>query len=69
MPIVNGKADWNTDWNKIGVIGKSVGFSWGGDWSSFKDNPHFEMNFGNSLAQLRAKYDSGKLTDGYVQLA
>jgi len=27
------------------------------------------MNFGNTLAQLRAKYDSGKLTDGYVQLA
>jgi peptidoglycan L-alanyl-D-glutamate endopeptidase CwlK len=69
VPIVNGKADWNTDWNKIAVIGKSVGFSWGGDWTSFKDKPHFEMNFGNTLAQLRAKYDSGKLTDGYVQLA
>jgi len=69
VPIVNGKADYNTDWNKIATIGKSIGFAWGGDWTSIKDKPHFEMNFGNTLAQLRAKYDSGKLTDGYVQLA
>lgn len=68
VPIVNGNADWNTDWNKIAVIGKSLGFSWGGDWKSFKDKPHFEMNFGNSLAQLRNKYNSGMLTNGYVQL-
>lgn len=68
VPIVNGVADWNTDWNKIAVIGKSLGFSWGGDWKSFKDKPHFEMNFGNTLAQLRTKYNAGKITDGYVQL-
>lgn len=68
VPIVNGNADWNTDWNKIAVIGKSLGFAWGGDWVSFKDKPHFEMNFGNTLAQLRIKYNSGQLSDGYVQL-
>ena len=69
VPIVNGIADWNTDWNKIATIGKSVGFAWGGDWTSFKDKPHFEMNFGNTLAQLRNKYNSGLISDGYVQLA
>ena len=69
VPIVNGNADWNTDWSKIATIGKSVGFSWGGDWKSFKDKPHFEMNFGNTLAQLRSKFNSGQVTDGYVQLA
>lgn len=69
VPIVNGNADWNTDWNKIATIGKSVGFVWGGDWTSFKDKPHFEMNFGNTLAQLRSKYNSGQLSDGYVKLA
>ena len=67
VPIVNGSADWNsTDWNKIGEIGKSLGFAWGGDWTSFKDKPHFEMNFGNTLAQLRAKYNGGQISDGYV---
>jgi len=68
VPIVNGRADWNTDWNKIATIGKSVGFAWGGDWKKFKDKPHFEMNFGNTLAQLRTKYNNGQISDGYVQL-
>jgi len=69
VPIVNGKSDYNTDWNKIATIGKSVGFAWGGDWKKFKDKPHFEMNFGNTLAQLRTKYNNGQISDGYVQLA
>jgi len=69
VPIVNGSADWHTDWNKIATIGKSVGFSWGGDWKNFKDKPHFEMNFGNTLAQLRSKYNNGQISNGYVQLA
>lgn len=67
VPIVNGKADWNTkDWNKIGQIGKSVGFEWGGDWKSFVDKPHFQMLFNKSLAQLRSLYkDNGD----YVEIA
>lgn len=72
VPIVNGKADWKTTadtWNKIAVVGKSVGFDWGGDWKSFTDKPHFEMNFGNSLAQLRKKYESGQKDGDYVKLA
>ena len=27
----------------VGKIGKDLGFEWGGDWSSFKDEPHFQM--------------------------
>jgi peptidoglycan L-alanyl-D-glutamate endopeptidase CwlK len=69
VPIVNGKANWNADYNRIAAIGKEIGFSWGGDWISFKDKPHFEMNFGYSLAQLRDKYNTGQLSGGYVQLA
>lgn len=67
VPIVNGQADWNTkDWNKIGQIGKSVGFEWGGDWKSFVDKPHFQMLFNKSLAQLRSLYkDNGD----YVEIA
>lgn len=69
VPIVNGSADWNSkDWDKISVIGKAVGFNWGGDWKGFVDKPHYEMTFGNSLAQLRQKYESGQRDGEYVKL-
>jgi RHS repeat-associated protein len=42
-----GKANWNADWGAIGVLGKSVGFSWGGDFKSFIDRPHFELVWPN----------------------
>ena len=72
VPIVNGKADWKASaetWSKIGQLGKSIGFQWGGDWKGLIDKPHFEMQFGNTLAQLRKKYESGNLDNGYVKLA
>jgi len=70
VPIVNGKADWKSkDWNKIGEIGKSVGFAWGGDWKGLVDKPHFEMQFGLTLAQLRKKYESGDKQGEYINIA
>jgi peptidoglycan L-alanyl-D-glutamate endopeptidase CwlK len=64
VPVVNGKLDWySKDWKKIAVIGKSLGFKWGGDWTSIKDFPHFEMMFGNTLAQLRNKIKTGNTTE------
>ena len=27
---------------RVGEIGKMLGFSWGGDWGSFPDRPHFQ---------------------------
>ena len=69
VPIKNGKADWNSpNWNKIGKIGKDVGFKWGGDWTSFKDKPHFEMMFGNTINQIRDKYLDGDLINNYVNI-
>ena len=71
VPIVNGQADWKTTadtWNKIAVIGKGLGFQWGGDWKGLVDKPHFEMQFGNTLAQLRQKYESGQRDGDYVKL-
>jgi peptidoglycan L-alanyl-D-glutamate endopeptidase CwlK len=69
VPIVNGQLDWNSkDWAKIGEIGKSVGFAWGGDWKGLVDKPHFEMQFGNTLAQLKQKYESGQRDGDYVKL-
>ncbi|MBC1937200.1 hypothetical protein HCA69_12535 [Listeria grandensis] len=37
---------WETTtkrWMRVVAIAKSVGFKWGGDWTSFKDYPHFEL--------------------------
>lgn len=36
---------WTVDNNfrKIVTAMKMYGFKWGGDWKSFKDNPHFEL--------------------------
>jgi peptidoglycan L-alanyl-D-glutamate endopeptidase CwlK len=59
----------NTNWEKIGSIGKKYGFEWGGDWTSFTDKPHFQKTFGNDLAQLQARYNAGNLPGGYVALA
>ncbi len=65
VPMENGKANFNTPkWNKIGAIGKALGFEWGGDWKSIIDKPHFQMTFGNSLAQLRNLHDKNKTDNG-----
>lgn len=39
------KALWtvNQKWRRVAEIAKSIGFQWGGDWTSFKDYPHLEM--------------------------
>lgn len=29
--------------NKVGIIGVKLGLEWGGNWSTFKDSPHFQM--------------------------
>lgn len=51
VPIKDGKAVWNDYglWDQIGVIGKSVGLEWGGDWTSFPDRPHFQYTAGLSI--------------------
>ncbi|WP_445116980.1 LysM peptidoglycan-binding domain-containing protein [Acinetobacter sp. WZC-1] len=38
----------------IGETGKTAGLMWGGDWKGKKqDNPHFELNVGKSMSELR----------------
>lgn len=53
-------------WDKIARIGKSLGLEWGGDWKSFVDKPHFQLNKGTT-SQLLALKNSGKVDNsGYV---
>jgi len=44
--FVDDKPDWNrpeSEWEKLGELGKSLGLEWGGDWVSLKDRPHFQL--------------------------
>lgn len=68
VQIKDGKRLWeNPDWSKIGQIGKSFGFAWGGDWSGFQDRPHFEYTNNKSYATLLAEVNSGKVDqNGYL---
>ncbi|MFC4101258.1 M15 family metallopeptidase [Paenibacillus xanthanilyticus] len=49
----DGNRDGQSDWMEIVWLAKSLGFSWGGDWESFPDYPHLQMDFGLSIRELR----------------
>lgn len=60
--IIDGKdASWDittdfdgdriSDWLECVSIFKKYGYEWGGEWK-FKDAPHFQKTFGQSLVQL-----------------
>lgn len=42
------------DWQELGELGKALGFEWGGEWNSFPDYPHLQMDFDLSIRQLAA---------------
>lgn len=42
-------------WMTVTNFFKSKGWTWGGDWKSFKDAPHFEKTFGNTWRTLQTK--------------
>jgi peptidoglycan L-alanyl-D-glutamate endopeptidase CwlK len=50
-PVIDGKVSW--DWplyHKLAPVMKAaakelgVAITWGGDWTTFKDGPHWELN-------------------------
>ena len=67
--IINGiSASWDTkkdfdkdqqsDWMEVVKVFKDAGWAWGGDWRTFKDMPHFEKTFGNTISTLKRKYQN-----------
>lgn len=52
----------------VAVLGKQLGLSWGGDWNSRKDEPHYELrphwaatlSEDEMLARLRDRKEAGK---------
>ncbi|MFC7439730.1 M15 family metallopeptidase [Laceyella putida] len=50
----DGNKNGVSDWEEVAQEAKKLGFDWGGDWSRFKDYPHLEMTFGQSIVGLKA---------------
>lgn len=48
------------DWMEIVKIFKKYGWEWGGDWSKFKDYPHFQKTFGLTLKDFKKRYAENK---------
>lgn len=48
VPVKDGKADWNgydePVIKKAIAKAKELGFTWGGDWKTFKDKPHLQYD-------------------------
>jgi len=44
---------------QVGGIGKGSGLEWGGDWSSFPDEPHFQVVPEDDLAEIAGKFQEG----------
>lgn len=55
VPIVNGKCDWSdlSLFTRCGAIGESVGLTWAGRWTTFREMAHLQYTGGLTLAQLR----------------
>ena len=68
---INGKLVWKVDenWMKVVQCFKEEGFEWGGDWKSFKDQPHVEKRMGWHWKDLLTRHKAGtKDGEGYVKL-
>jgi peptidoglycan L-alanyl-D-glutamate endopeptidase CwlK len=62
----NGKYDWTVghDWLVCVNIFKAHGFSWGGDFKSIKDYPHFEMRFGLTTSEALRRHNAKDFIQG-----
>lgn len=59
----NGNIPWGDKllFSKIGEIGESCGFEWGGRWETFLDMPHLQFTAGYSLQDFKeGKVDYSK---------
>jgi len=44
---------------QVGSIGKGLGLEWGGDWTSFPDEPHFQIVREDDLKEIATKFEQG----------
>jgi len=49
-------------YDTVGAVGRALGLEWGGDWASFRDEPHFQLKTPYSLAEARELVAAEKWT-------
>jgi peptidoglycan L-alanyl-D-glutamate endopeptidase CwlK len=61
VPLVKGKPVWGTGgagaalWQKVGALGKAAGLEWAGEWTKFREFPHFQWTGGQAVRDLMTK--------------
>ena len=45
---------------RVGAMGRAQGLEWGGDWTSFPDQPHFQLPWAGTLAEARGLIAAGR---------
>lgn len=59
--------NWGFNTGQIVPFATNLGLTWGGNWHTIKDYPHFQKDFGLTWQQLLALHNEGKVDDnGYV---
>jgi peptidoglycan L-alanyl-D-glutamate endopeptidase CwlK len=59
--------DGKADWMEVTNYFKAKGWEWGGEWKSFKDAPHFQMDFGFDWKVLKQRVERGiTITDNGI---
>lgn len=58
VPLKGGQPDWTDHalFDLLGVLGKSIGLEWGGDWQ-FVDKPHFQYTQNRTIYDFVAGYE------------
>lgn len=52
--------DKTADFMEIVFVFKQHGWEWAGEWTTFKEYPHFQKSFGKSLPALKADIEKSK---------
>jgi peptidoglycan L-alanyl-D-glutamate endopeptidase CwlK len=47
-------------YKEVSSVGKGLGLEWGGDWSGFKDEPHFQIVKEDELRSIAANFAEGR---------
>lgn len=61
--------DGESDWMEVVEVFEEAGYTWGGRFTSIKDNPHFEKNFGLTWRQLFDKHSKKDYIKGNIYVA
>lgn len=47
-------------YNKAAEVGLLPELEWGGNWSSFKDKPHYQLKTGLSIKEVQRRFEGGE---------